>query len=101
MAIQEGKRTTHIGIVALGERAKSQLAEVTGFQPVAVTGIFRDDDNVLWHVMVDMLEMSRIPTATDLLGEYEAILGEDGDMVRFERVRSRLRGDRMEEEEVA
>jgi hypothetical protein len=81
----------------LAERAKTQLKEVTGLTPVTVTGIFKDEQG--WHIALDMLEMSRIPTATDVLGEYEVLLDDDGNMLRFERKRTRLRGEPMEKEE--
>jgi len=83
----------------LAERAKSQLAQVTGLKPVTVTEAFKDEQG--WHIAVDMLEMSRIPTATDVLGDYEVLLGDDGNMLRFERKRTRLRGEPMEKEEKA
>jgi len=81
----------------LAERAKSQLAEVTGLKPVTVTGTYKDEQG--WHVAVDMLEMTRIPTATDLLGDYEVLVDENGNMLKFERKRTRLRGEPMEKEE--
>ena len=81
----------------LAERAKSQLAEVTGLKPVTVTGTYKDEQG--WHVAVDMLEMSRIPTATDVLGDYEVLADENGNMLKFERKRTRLRGEPMEKEE--
>ncbi|MBI2304651.1 MAG: gas vesicle protein [Chloroflexi bacterium] len=83
----------------LAERAKSQLAEVTGLKPVTVTGAFKDEKG--WHVTLDMLEMARIPTATDVLGDYKVLLDEDGNMLRFERNRTRMRGAPMEKEEKA
>ena len=81
----------------LAERAKSQLAEVTGLKPVTVTGTFKDEQG--WHIELDMLEMPRIPPATDLLGDYDVLVDEDGNMVKFERKRTRLRGEPMEKEE--
>jgi hypothetical protein len=86
-------------IKELSERAKSQLAEVTGLKPIAVTGALKDEQG--WHIDLDMLEMSRIPTATDVLGNYEALLDDDGNMLRFERKRTRLRGEIMEKAEKA
>ena len=80
----------------LTERAKSQLAEVTGLKPVTVTGAFKDDQG--WRISLDMLEMSRIPPATDVLGDYEVLLDDSGNMLRFERKRTRLRGEPMETE---
>ena len=77
------------------ERSKKQMADVTGLKAEGVTRAFRDDEG--WHVEVEMLEMSRIPTATDVLGDYEVLLADDGDLQRFERKRTRLRGEPMEE----
>jgi len=81
----------------LAEQAKSQLAEVTGLKPVTVTGAFKDEQG--WHIALDMLEMSRIPTATDVLGDYEVLVDDSGNMLRFERKRTRLRAEPMEKEE--
>ncbi|MBI3953800.1 MAG: gas vesicle protein [Chloroflexi bacterium] len=83
-------------MIELLERAKRQLAAATGLKPVEVTRASKDAQG--WHVGVDMLEMSRIPAATDVLGEYDVALGEDGTMVRFARKRTRLRGAPLEEE---
>lgn len=71
--------------------AKAQLAEATGLEPVAVHRAFRDGQG--WHVRLEMLEMRRIPSATDVLGDYEAILDEEGSLMQFERVGGRLRGE--------
>ncbi|MBI2848802.1 MAG: gas vesicle protein [Chloroflexi bacterium] len=79
------------------ERAKQQLAAVTGLKPVTVSATFRDEEG--WHVSLDMLEMRRIPDSSDVLGEYEVLLDEDGNMLKFERRRTRLRGERVEKEE--
>ena len=78
----------------LAERAKSQLAELTGLKPITVTGAFKDERG--WHITLDMLEMSRIPTATDVLGDYEILLDDNGNMLRFERKRTRLRSEPVE-----
>jgi hypothetical protein len=79
------------------EKAKSDLAAVTGLKRGSVIQAFRDDQG--WHVRVEMLEMSRIPPATDVLGDYEAVLSEDGAMLRFNRKRTRLRGEALQEEQ--
>ena len=84
---------------AVMEKAKGDLKALTGMKPEMVIQAYRDDEG--WHVHVEMLEMSRIPPATDLLGEYEMLLAEDGAMLRFERKGIRLRGVPMEDEQVA
>jgi len=81
----------------LAERAKEQLAEVTGFSPVAAVGGFKDEEG--WHISVDVLEMARLPEATDIIGTYVVTLDPEGNMVKFEKKRARLRGDKYEEEE--
>jgi len=83
-----------MNIRQLTERAKRQLAEVTGLRPLTVTETYRDEQG--WHIALDVLEMSRIPPATDVLGDYEVVLDDNGDLLRFERRRTRLRGEPME-----
>jgi len=84
-------------IKELAEQAKSQLAEVTGLKPITVTRTFKDEQG--WHITLDMLEMARIPPATDVLGDYDVLMGEDGNMLKFERRRTRLRGEPLEKGE--
>lgn len=83
----------------LAELARNQLADVTGLKPVTVTGTFKDDQG--WHVGVEMLEMARIPCATDVLGHYDVLLDDAGNMIKFERTRTRLRCDPVEEKATA
>jgi hypothetical protein len=79
-------------------QTKKQLTDTTGLKAEGVTQAFRDEQG--WHVRVNVLEMSRIPPATDVLGDYEILLDDEGSMLKFERKRTRLRGDLMEEESV-
>ena len=81
----------------LAERAKEQLAEVTGLSPVAAVGGFKDDEG--WHLSVDVLEMARLPESTDIIGTYVVTLDPEGNMIKFEKKRARLRGESYEEEE--
>jgi hypothetical protein len=91
---KEGDMT--LKMAELTERARQQLAEITGFKPVAVVGSYKDAEG--WHVSVDMLEMARLPESTDVLGTYLVLLDEEGTMVQFEKKRTRLRGESYEEE---
>ncbi len=84
-------------MVNLAERAKEQLAQLTGFSSVAAVGGFSDDEG--WHIVVDMLEMTRIPESTDIIGTYVVSLDQEGNMVKFEKKRARLRGESYQEEE--
>lgn len=84
-------------LVKLAERAKEQLAEVTGFTPIGATGGFRDEEG--WHISVEMLEMTRIPNSSDLIGTYDILLDQDSNMLRFNKKGARLRGEPYEEEQ--
>jgi Gas vesicle synthesis protein GvpO len=70
--------------------AKECLLEVTGLTPDAVSGIAQDDDG--WHVNVDMLQLKRIPAATDVLATYEAVLDNRGNLISYQRTGSYYRG---------
>ena len=69
----------------LGQAALATVQELTGYQPEAVTGL--EWDGELWQVSVDVLELSRIPNTTDLLGSYVVQLDEQGTLRGYRRVR--------------
>ena len=74
----------------LGQAALTTVEELTGYQPEAVTGL--EWDGELWRVTVDALEMSRIPNTTDVLGEYEIQLDDQGTLRGYRRTRRFVRG---------
>ncbi len=82
-------------MMSLAERVKEQLAEVTGFSSIAVVGAHKDEEG--WHITVDMVEMARIPESSDIVGTYVVTLDQEGKLVKFEKKRSRLRGQPYEE----
>jgi len=67
------------------------MAELTGRRPESVLGIRKDDDDG-WIVTVEIVELSRIPTSTDLLGIYAVRVDDDGELVGYERIRRYVRG---------
>lgn len=74
----------------LARAARTQLAELTGRTPESVLGLGKDDDG--WKVTVELVELSRVPTSTDLLGCYVVTLDDDGELVGYERVGRYQRG---------
>ena len=76
----------------LAAEARRQLAELTGMQAGAVTGLQRADDDS-WTVTVELVELARVPRAADVLGVYEVTLGAGGELVEYRRVRRYARGD--------
>lgn len=84
-------------LTSILDKAKNEMSLTTGLKPVAVTRAYHDKDG--WHLRVAMLEMKRIPESGDLLGDYDVLLDDEGKLVKFERKRTRLRSDRVEEDE--
>jgi len=90
------KMVRETGMADLLERARRQMAEITGLKAESVTRVVKANGG--WRVGLEMLEMSRIPNATDVLGDYEVVLGGDGAIREFVRKRTRLRGEPVESE---
>jgi hypothetical protein len=74
----------------LARTAVGLLAELTGRRPETVLGLRKDEDG--WKVTVEMVELSRVPNSTDLLGCYVVALDEDGELIGYERTRRYVRG---------
>jgi hypothetical protein len=81
---------------ASGERlaaeARRQLSEITGMEPGAVTSMERCDDDG-WKLNVELVELSRIPRAADVLGVYEVKVDAAGALLGYRRVRRYARGE--------
>ena len=78
------------------KRAEEELTKLTKLKTSGVTGVFKDEKG--WHVTLEMVEKKSIPESMDLLGSYEAILNEEGELLSYERKKLRKRGDTREEE---
>ena len=65
--------------------AKDQAEELLGRPVEAVLGVERDGDD--WTLELEVLELSRIPTTTDVLGKYEVTLDKDGEITGAKRMR--------------
>ncbi|MEI8334204.1 MAG: gas vesicle protein GvpO [Chloroflexota bacterium] len=79
-------------------RTTKLLADVTGLTPVEVTGVARADQG--WRVTIELLEFAKIPPANDVIAEYEVLLDGEGDLLSFQRKRSRLRSETVDSEAV-
>jgi hypothetical protein len=76
----ENGQATH-----LARRAMRTLGELVGCPAEGVTGIRRSDDN--WVVIVEVLEVERVPETSDVMASYEVEVDGDGEVVGFRRVR--------------
>jgi hypothetical protein len=72
------------------QRATGCLAELSR-KVSSVTGISRTAEG--WRVTVELVERAAIPDTMDLLGVYEVLLGPEGELTGYERIRMRRRCD--------
>jgi hypothetical protein len=67
------------------ERVRRDLPQLLGRPIESVLGLERDE--VGWKVTVQVVELSRIPPTTDVLGAYAVTLDGDGEVVGYRRER--------------
>ena len=70
--------------------AKETVAELTGFPPESVSGLQWDGEN--WLVTVDVCELERIPSTTDVMASYVVQLDERAGVVGYRRTKRWIRG---------
>jgi hypothetical protein len=69
--------------VEIVRQAKEQVAELTGLKVEGTTGFERNGEG--WIVTVVALELSRTPNTMDVLGSYEVVIDDDGELSQFKR----------------
>ena len=70
--------------------AVRQLQELIGSDVESVVGLERTDDG--WTVRVEVLELRRIPSTTDVLATYEVAVDRDGELEGYRRQHRYVRG---------
>ena len=91
-----GRRKGEVsGASAVALHAKAQLEAITGLDADRVSAVEQRPDG--WHVTVDLIELRRIPAATDVLAAYEAVLGPTGTLLSYHRTRRYFRDQMLED----
>ena len=80
---------------SVAQQAKAELEDITGLDADHVSAVMHQPDG--WHVTVDLVELRRIPAATDVLAAYEAVLGPTGVLLSYHRTRRYFRDQMIEE----
>ena len=88
---ETSKGRSIMGGSEITQLAKEQIAQLSGLDPDRVSGLSRDEDG--WHVTVDMVELKRVPASTDVLGTYEALIDDQGNLMTYKRIRRYCRSD--------
>jgi hypothetical protein len=89
---RRGGTTSEVADVA--ERARGHVSGLLGKEAETVSGISRADGS--WTVMVEVVDVHRVPDSTDVLSSYEVVLDDDGGLLRLERC-ARYRRAQVEE----
>ena len=74
----------------VAEHAVRQLGELTSKEIEGVTALQRTDDG--WQVELEVLELRRIPSTTDVLGTYQVVLDASGELQEYRRLGRYVRG---------
>lgn len=75
----------------IANQAKKQLSELTKLEPSTVSGMTKEGEE--WLVTLEMVEKKSIPDSMDVLGVYEVRLNNEGELLNFNRISLRKRGD--------
>jgi hypothetical protein len=78
------------GVVSAVRKALEQFAELTQLEPVGATGVRREENG--WSVLVDVVELERIPSTTSVMATYRVDLDDNGELIGYERLRRFSRG---------
>lgn len=69
------------------ERVREDFPALLGRPIESVLGVERDGEDDSWRVMVQVVELERIPRSTDVLGAYVVTLDGDGELIGYGRRR--------------
>jgi Gas vesicle synthesis protein GvpO len=70
----------------VAENAVCEFTSLFGQPAYRVTGVRRSDDDG-WSVLVDVVELERIPQSTSLLATYRVDVDNEGQLVSYQRLR--------------
>jgi hypothetical protein len=73
------------GLRSVIQRAVAQFTELSGAEPEQVCGLRATDDG--WSVLVEVVDVERIPSTTSVLSTYRVDVDGDGELVGYERIR--------------
>jgi hypothetical protein len=78
------------GVVSAVRGALEQFAGLTQLEPVGATGVRREEHG--WSVLVDVVELERVPSTTSVMATYRVDIDSGGDLTGYERLRRFTRG---------
>jgi Gas vesicle synthesis protein GvpO len=79
-----------VGLVGVVRAALEQFTALTQMEPVAATGVRREEHG--WSVLVDVVELERVPSTTSVMATYRVDVDGSGELSGYERLRRFNRG---------
>lgn len=73
------------GLMRIAEHALKQFSELIGLIPERISGA-RPEGNG-WSLLVDVVEVERIPTTMSVLASYRVDIDRNGALLSYERLR--------------
>jgi hypothetical protein len=65
------------------DQARRYAEQLTGHPVESFSSLEQDDRG--WRIGIEVVELSRVPSTTDVLGSYELVLSDEGEFVDFRR----------------
>jgi hypothetical protein len=79
------KRPSNGGLRTLVRDAVAQFSDLSGSKPEQISGL-RSSENG-WSVLVEVVEVERIPATTSVLSTYRVDVDSGGQLIGYERIR--------------
>lgn len=82
------------GIVEIKKMAVEAIESVLNRKAETVVSMSKEAEG--WKVTVEVLERRAVPDTQDILGRYELMLNEEGDLLGYRQVLIRRRQDKLD-----
>ncbi|MFA5813583.1 MAG: gas vesicle protein GvpO [Patescibacteria group bacterium] len=91
LADQRGENIKNMATKDILEKAKKELADLTGFKSPSAIGFKREGNELI--ATIEVIEKESIPDGMDVLGTYEVRVDEGGKIISYKRTDLRKRVD--------
>ena len=88
---QNGESAVRMSAAEAIQAAMAQFKTLTSREPEGVTGVRRTPEGG-WSVLIDVVELERIPATTTVMATYRVDLDTGGELLACERLRRYTRG---------
>lgn len=84
-----------VGVSTVLATARASFEAMSGRKVDSVSAV--GSENGSWRLGFEVVELERVPDSTSLMGSYDVLAGDDGNVVEFTRIRRYYR-NRADEE---